>query len=293
MNNVFKKRIPKAVLIIFLVVSVSGILTGCSSIGVSKIKNEVMSLFDDEYVTIVKKGHLQMAPNVTIGEAFADFFGDPKWESFNSTDGQRVVEFTGNCSWKDEPAKCRMQFIVNPDKRTFETGAVSINGDNLNVLETAVIMAKILGNSATEDNASTQVSARKTTLDIGEYISQKDKFDVEIAAVAADINNYLSRHSDFRGSDAQSLIDRAKATLDKVENTQKELKQGQVNSGDEATKEALIKVFDCEAGRIRGLYKGMLDSKNNGDYMSGFRDGTAASYRFDDENAKLNALYKR
>ena len=55
----------------------------------------------------------------------------------------------------------------------------------------------------------------------------------------------------------------------------------------------MLKVYDCEAGRIRGLYKGVLDSRNNGDYMLGFKEGTKSSYKFDEENATFNAMYKK
>jgi len=126
--------------------------SGCGKEAAS-LQNEVMSVFDDEYVTQVKKGHLQMEPNIAIGEAFANFFAEPKWESFKSTDGQRVVEFTGKCTWQDKPATYKMQFIIK-DNTSFETGAVKINDTNLNVLETAVIMAKILGKDAATDTDS-------------------------------------------------------------------------------------------------------------------------------------------
>jgi len=128
---------------------------------------------------------------------------------------------------------------------------------------------------------------------IADFVNRKDSLDVEIGAVAADVNSYLGTHRDFRGADAGRIIDKAKATLDKVESTKKEIEQATFKPEDEALKKALISVLDCEVGRIRGLYKGMLDSKNNGDYSIGFKEGTAAAYRYDDENAKLNSVYKK
>ena len=139
------------------------------------------------------------------------------------------------------------------------------------------------------------VQSKMVTQDdrIEEFVIQKDKLDVEIAGVASEANNYLKGHSDFRSNDAEMLISDAKKTLDKVERAQGELRQLSVRPENQAVKDALLRVLDCEAGRIRGLYKGMLDSKNNGDYMIGFKEGTENAYRYDDENAKFKSLYKK
>lgn len=125
------------------------------------------------------------------------------------------------------------------------------------------------------------------------YVEMKDKMDVEIGSVASSVNSYLGKHANFNNPDAEPLINNAKSTLEKVEKAQQELKSKDVSKEDELLKNTIIQVFDCEAGRIRGLYKGMLDSKNNGDYQNGFKDGTAAAYKFDDENAKLKDIINR
>ena len=112
--------------------------------------------------------------------------------------------------------------------------------------------------------------------------------------MAASINSYLNNgHADFRDASADKILNDAKATLDKVEAAQKQLKELKVKSEDQAVKDALLSVYDCEVGRIRGLYKGVLDSRNNGEYSIGFGEGTKAAYKFDDENKKFNDLYKK
>lgn len=167
MVNKYRGITIRVMLLLFVIVSMIVTLAGCSGKDVSKIESEFKSIFDDKYVTMVKKGHLKMAPNITIDEAFTNFFGDPKWKSFEATTGQRVVEFSGKCTWEDKPATCRMQFIVDYDNGTFETGAVSINGTDLNVLETAIIMAKIIGESVPDDtthsNSMSQSKVNNTT----------------------------------------------------------------------------------------------------------------------------------
>ena len=98
---------------------------------------------DDKYVTLVKGGTLQMAPDVKIGKAFDNFFGNTKWKSFESTDGKRVVEFVGDCTWNNKEAECCVQFIILSDM-TFELGAVTINDVEMNRLESMGIVNKAL-----------------------------------------------------------------------------------------------------------------------------------------------------
>lgn len=153
------------------------------------------------------------------------------------------------------------------------------------------ISQEISSTTSKSDKAtSSQETARERMM---ELVSQKDKLDVEIGSIAAQINDYLGGHPDFKGADAATLLNSAKSTLEKVEKAQEDVKKLKVSQADEPARAALATVLECEAGRIRGLYKGMLDSKNHGDYMIGFKDGTAAAYRFDDENAKLNQLLGR
>ena len=146
----------------------------------------------------------------------------------------------------------------------------------------------------TESRSAPADTDNKYKEKIAELANQKDQLDVEIGGVAASINSYLNNgHADFRDASADKILNDAKATLDKVEAAQKQLKELKVKSEDQAVKDALLSVYDCEAGRIRGLYKGVLDSRNNGEYSIGFGEGTKAAYKFDDENKKFNDLYKK
>lgn len=98
---------------------------------------------DDKYVQSVKNGSMQMEPNVKIGVAFGNFFSDTDWKSFESKDGQRVVEFNGKCTWENKPAKCRVQFVFNGEN-SFELGAVSINDVSMNRIQSLAIIKKAL-----------------------------------------------------------------------------------------------------------------------------------------------------
>lgn len=98
-------------------------------------------------IQIVQNGHLDAIPNQKIGPAFKEFFGEPKWTSFTSTDNKEVVEFTGKCRWNGEPADFKMQFIMLKDGN-FRVGAMKINDESMNILESAAIMKKIISEKA-------------------------------------------------------------------------------------------------------------------------------------------------
>ena len=98
---------------------------------------------DDKYVQTVKTGHMDMASGVAIGKAFDKFFKNGEWKSFISTDKQRIVEFNGDFSWKNKPAKLTVQFTIHPNN-TFEMNAMSVNGVDMNDYDSTSIMHKIL-----------------------------------------------------------------------------------------------------------------------------------------------------
>ncbi len=100
---------------------------------------------ENKYVSLVKNGTMQMEPNIKIGKAFDEFFGNPKWKYFESSDGTKVVEFNGECTWWGNDAHCTIQFIINSET-TFELGAVEINGQGMNVVDSASILHKALTN---------------------------------------------------------------------------------------------------------------------------------------------------
>ena len=115
------KKIYAAVLLIIVMC----ILAGCGD--------------DDKYVSMVKNGSMELAPNIKIGRAFDKFFGNPKWKSFKATDGRRIVEFNGECTWNGKDAKCCIQFIITGTEH-FELGAVQINDVNMNRLDATGIL---------------------------------------------------------------------------------------------------------------------------------------------------------
>ncbi len=90
---------------------------------------------NNENVLGVKNGYPRAYPNCKFGDVFGEFFSDPTWQYFKSTDDRDVVEFTGYCIYREQEVKVRLQFILADD--SFEFGALSINDvpqDNLTTI---------------------------------------------------------------------------------------------------------------------------------------------------------------
>ena len=115
---------------LLVILMLTAVISGCGS--------------EDKYVKLVKSGSLDMAPNVPIGKAFGQFFANDKWRSFESTEGDRVVEFTGDCTWYGKEAKMLIQFKVYENTNRFEVGYVEIGKDKLNRIESTSVIEKVL-----------------------------------------------------------------------------------------------------------------------------------------------------
>lgn len=107
------------ILILFLIILP---LTSCnSSKDIDNIVNDIeKSIENDEnkenvYVQKVMTGNLNIDNTVTIGDVFENYFGYPTWEYFKSTDGQDIVEFTGNCMYDGKEVECIIQFVISGD----------------------------------------------------------------------------------------------------------------------------------------------------------------------------------
>lgn len=82
---------------------------------------------EDEHVQMVKNGYPEMYPDLKYGEVFEAFFSNPTWTYFHAETGEDVVEFTGNCIYRDQEVKARLQFILDMENNTFQAGALSFN----------------------------------------------------------------------------------------------------------------------------------------------------------------------
>ena len=79
-------------------------------------------------VDTVKNGNLDVYPEKTVGDAFDDFFDDPRWFSYKSN-GNTYVKFTGSCTLYDEPVKAKIIFLIDGNEFRIDTckiGEISV-----------------------------------------------------------------------------------------------------------------------------------------------------------------------
>ena len=98
---------------------------------------------NSKYITMVQDAGPRLYKGITYEEAFDDFFSDPEWEYFMSDDGYDVVEFSGNCTYYDEAATMRIQFLVSYDEGSIEIHALSINGEEQSQLMIGAFIMEI------------------------------------------------------------------------------------------------------------------------------------------------------
>ena len=130
--------------------------------------------------------------------------------------------------------------------------------------------------------------ARQGSAEWNDLVREKDEIDIAIGEIANRANQHLKSYPDFRN--APGLINDARAVLERARKA--ESRAASLRGVDPAGCNALRSLFAVEVHRAQGLYKGMVDSSNGGDYSYGFSEGTTASYAFDQANADFDRLYR-
>ena len=82
---------------------------------------------EDRHITFVKNGSPTMYPDVTYDEAFTRFFSNRQWEYFESDTGKDIVEFHGNCMYRDVEVEACIQFVLDMDEGTFDFEYLAFN----------------------------------------------------------------------------------------------------------------------------------------------------------------------
>jgi len=71
-------------------------------------------------VNMVKDGTFNAYPEQTIGEAFSEFFSNPKWVSYEMG-GETYVKFTGGCTWGGEMTSAKIVFLIDGENFNIDT----------------------------------------------------------------------------------------------------------------------------------------------------------------------------
>lgn len=86
----------------------------------------------------------QFSTEVTIGEAFNKFFGEPKWKSYNQGI-QKYVDFQGKVIYNNEPAIAVITFSILGDN--FKVESVKIDNEPLNDFEIDLFFETVFADS--------------------------------------------------------------------------------------------------------------------------------------------------
>lgn len=81
---------------------------------------------DNEYITYVKNYSYENSAK-TLESAFASACENPYWVYFETQKGQDVVEFEGDCTVNNEIAKVNVQFLVDNDITSVQSGAMLVD----------------------------------------------------------------------------------------------------------------------------------------------------------------------
>ncbi|WBF55453.1 glucosamine 6-phosphate synthetase [Lysinibacillus sp. JK80] len=81
---------------------------------------------DNEYITYVKNYSYENSAK-TLESAFSSACENPYWVYFETQKGQDVVEFEGDCTVNNEVAKVNVQFLVDNDITSVQSGAMLVD----------------------------------------------------------------------------------------------------------------------------------------------------------------------
>jgi len=132
-----KSEMKKRILMMAILFLMAFLIAGC---GGDDKANALTSL--DQRTNVVRDGHLNEHPDVKISDAYDEFFSNAQWKYFESKDGKKIVEFSGNCTYKEKEINVRQQFILGDDG-TFTVGALTFNDIDQNQFVSVALISKV------------------------------------------------------------------------------------------------------------------------------------------------------
>ena len=114
----------------------------------------------NRYVQMVKNAYREDNSDLTYDRAFSGFFGTPRWRYFQSEEKQDVVEFTGDCIYRDVNVKARMQFVIDEEEGTFQATYLAFNEVPQDMFTLASLISKAF--EIEKETMSTTVTSSTT-----------------------------------------------------------------------------------------------------------------------------------
>ncbi|SEW20269.1 zinc ribbon domain-containing protein [[Clostridium] fimetarium] len=139
--------------------------------------NTYLNFFSPAKINIecVKSSYNSNYPGKTYGEAFNDFFSEPKWKGFKSETGEYTVEFNGKCLMNGTTKKVTIQYTIKDDSFNLTyygiDGKVGSESDYQELME-SVFNGKTISQSAAKE---TETSTVKSTVGVANNQTTKDE----------------------------------------------------------------------------------------------------------------------
>lgn len=170
-----------------------------------------------KYVRFMKEASPVAYPDITYGDAFEEFFSNCKWEYFKSTEGQNVVEFTGNCMYDNENATVLIQFLIYYDEGRAKFHTMLINDEPQTNLVWSVLIEKVFNDfdSGADSNAlmleqeqeDTETSAAEETGDFFENLVNTEETEDSFEPQEKDFNDENLYIGEWEASKASVTVD--------------------------------------------------------------------------------------
>jgi len=166
--------VRKTLLHFLCLVSFSLAVTGC--------------FMESEEVRTVKDGHFSDHPEKTVGEAIDSFFANPRWESGIGVDGETkgktLVNVKGRITYMEKEVTAGLQFIVDPEKGSFQLHAMEMNDVPQNYFLMAALVEKMFERNETP--ISGQAEGKSNTAASGSDSPDAEDTDDDLETLQAD-----------------------------------------------------------------------------------------------------------
>lgn len=147
----------------------------------------------NEYIEMVKNGTPNDSNEITYGEALDNFFSEPDWKYYKTSDGEKIVEFTGNCKYHGESAELCFQFHISDDNESFTIEHFEIDGKSKSIWSAGAALEAAFSDYRKDHGieSSSQNESDNDSIDDADKTDAADKMD------ATDETDYMKTYSTF------------------------------------------------------------------------------------------------
>lgn len=214
-----------------------------------------LSFDEKQYINTTKAQTFTNYPDVTVGEAFDNFFTDPEWSAFKADNGQIVVEFTGKCYYNSEEVETCLQFVED-DNGIFQDNYLSFDDISQDKLTEKALLNSVFETYYQDNNSISDESTNEDLLNENAGIEEEtndtdEETYYESDYVDMDNLNYAELYEDI--------------LLDTAANSE-QCRYGLYDMNSDGRKEILIFNGTCEADMLVTVYS--IDD-NGGVYSAG------------------------